>query len=165
MTNIVILTNRFDATVRVAISSVVAGCLCLAIGCGRNDVTVRGTVKLDGAPVEQGSISFFPTPGTTGPVAGGQISGGAYTITGSKVPAIGSHRIEIRSSRKTGKMVPAGSPAPPGSMVEEIAEAIPARYNSSSTLEREMMSGKNSLNFDLTSSEPDEPRASNELGT
>jgi hypothetical protein len=154
MTNIVLLTNRFDATARVAISSVTVGCLCLTIGCGRNDVTVRGTVKFNGVPVEQGSISFFPMPGTIGPVAGGQIWGGEYTVTGSKVPVIGSYQIEIRSSRKTGKMVPAGSPAPPGSMVEEIAEAIPARYNSNSTLEREIVSGKNSLNFDLASSEP-----------
>ena len=151
------MKNRFYHTARIALLSVVSVCVCLAPGCGEHDGTsIHGTVTLDGAPVEGGSINFFPTKGTEGPVVGAAISDGEYKISAPKGPPIGTHQIEIRSSGKTGRKVPAGSPHPPGTMFDEVAEMIPAQYNSNSTLEREVKAGKNTLHFDLKSSGSDE---------
>jgi len=127
--------------------------LCLS-GCGSSGPprgSVQGKVTLDGQPVEQGTITFLPTGGTTGPSAGGVITGGQYSIEEDKGPVAGKSRVEIRWERKTGKKVPAGSPSPPGTMIDQVAEAIPAKYNSKSTLEKEIKEGDNTLDFELTS--------------
>lgn len=113
-------------------------------------VGVYGTVKLDGTPVPEGTISFIPEQATNGPTAGGQIVQGAYKIT-SLGPAIGKYRVEIKSMRKTGKKIEAGTPAPPGTMIDEIEQYIPAKYNTNSELVFEFERGDNEVDFDLTS--------------
>ena len=125
-------------------------------GCsGRTDGlsrgSVRGRIQLDGTPIKQGHISFFPIRETKGPVVGGSISGGKYSLSSSTGPVIGWNRMEISWKRATGRKVPAGPPRPPGSMVDEITEAVPPKYNSRSTLEREVKAGKNVFDFDLRS--------------
>ncbi len=129
---------------------------CAAQGCstsvkGPPRGAVTGTVRLDENPIADGHISFFPIKGTTGPVVGAVISSGGYAISESQGPVAGWNRVEISFTRKTGRSVPAGSPYPPGTMVDEIVEGIPARYNSQSTLTAEIKAGENELNFDLKS--------------
>ncbi len=63
----------------------------------------------------------------------------------------GKYRVIIRSQRKTGKKIAAGSPAPPGTLVDETVEAVPDRYNKQSQLRAEVKVGNNPLNFELTS--------------
>ncbi len=58
-------------------------------------------------------------------------------------------RVEIRAQRKTGNKIAAGSPAPPGTMIDETEEAIPARYNNESTLRVDVTTGRNSHEFKL----------------
>jgi len=58
---------------------------------------VEGSVTLDGAPIEEGTILFIPQAGTPGPKTGGRISAGNYRIGPSQGPAVGQHRVEIRS--------------------------------------------------------------------
>ncbi len=130
-------------------------CLAVAVvGCGDRGptrVAVTGSVKLDGKPVEQGSISFVPPEGSDIPAASAEIKAGEYSLPVTSGPAVGQYRIEIRWSRPTGKKVKMGSPAPPGTMVDEVREAVPAKYNTKSTLEREVSEGDNTLDFDLDS--------------
>lgn len=112
--------------------------------------SVEGEVTLDGTPVQNGSIVFIPSSGTSGPSAGGTISQGKFSIAQNKGPVVGKYMVQIRASEKTGKSVPAGSPFPPGTMIDETIEIIPKKYNTESELEREIVAGNNPFDFQLT---------------
>jgi hypothetical protein len=129
--------------------------LLFACGCGRsgaNRGAVSGTVKLDGKPVEQGSILFTPIEGARGSVAGGEIENGRYQLSAKKGPAIGWNRVEIQAMRKTGKMVRKAF-GRPGEMVPEQVSAIPPRFNTKSKLKAEIKPGDNTADFDVSSRE------------
>lgn len=51
----------------------------LAAGCSDSGATVSGQVTYEGEPVKQGYITFAPADGK-GPVAGGAITDGRYTV-------------------------------------------------------------------------------------
>lgn len=127
------------------------GGLLLVCGCGggADRASVSGTVTLDQRPVEAGSISFVPIEGTQSPSAGAVITNGQYDIPRDKGPMVGVFRVEIHAPHKTGKKVPVGSPAPPGTLADEVIDAVPATYNTRSTLRCEVKAGSNTLNFDL----------------
>ncbi len=82
-------------------------------------------------------------------VAGGPIRDGRYSISAGQGPVVGLNRIEIHAQRKTGKNIPAAL-ADPGEMMDETGEAIPDRYNTKSTLQREVKPGRNVFDFELT---------------
>jgi hypothetical protein len=134
---------------------VIAGLLlCCWCGCADRDggrAAVKGKVTLDGVAIgEEGAtatISFFPTGATKGPAAGGQIQGGQYSIAASQGPAVGRNRVEIHASKMTGRKV---ADVHDGHMMDEMIEIIPARYNSESTLQRELKPGHNTLDFELS---------------
>lgn len=120
-------------------------------GCGGTDLaTVEGNVTFDGQPVEQGTIAFEPADGL-GPVTGGTIENGKYRLAGQAGVPPGKKTVRISAVRKTGRQVEAGSPAPPGTMVEEIEPYIPAGYNQNSTLTCEVSAGAVTQDFDLKS--------------
>jgi hypothetical protein len=50
-------------------------------GCGQSGITFSGTATLDGQPIENGSVTLFPSDGQ-GPTAGGAIVAGKFTVTG-----------------------------------------------------------------------------------
>jgi hypothetical protein len=126
--------------------------LALCLGCAREDrVAISGKVTLDGQPVEAGSISFVPIDGTQSPTAGAEIVDGDYEVAAAQGPRAGAFRVEIRSQRKTGRKIPVGSPAPPGTMADETVEAIPKQYNKQSKLRADLKQGNNPLDFTLTS--------------
>ena len=120
-------------------------------GCGGGSAGVHGKVTLDGQPLETGVISFQPMEGTAGPAAGATIAQGEYKVQGEAMPSPGTYRVEIKSQKKTGKKMPVGSPAPPGTMAEETIEAVPPQYNKKSTLQRELKGGQNTVDFELAS--------------
>lgn len=124
-----------------------------AMGCGPNDgrVAVSGQVTLDGKPIESGAILLVPVEGTMSPSAGSDIIDGDFDVSRAKGPKAGVFRVEIRSQRKSGRMVQAPPPAPPGVLAEEWIEAVPPAYNRESTLRVELQAGNNPLNFDLKS--------------
>jgi hypothetical protein len=127
--------------------------LLLALGCGggvKDRGAITGTVKLDGKPVEKGSILFTPIEGASGTVAGGEIENGRYQLSEANGPAIGSNRVEIRAMRKTGKMIPKPF-SPPGTMIAEQIEVIPPRFNSESTLMVDVKAGDNAADFEVSS--------------
>jgi hypothetical protein len=127
--------------------------LVLAGGCSKdhaNRGAIQGEVKLDGRPIEEGSILFTPVDGTKGTVAGTQIEKGHYRIAGHNGPALGWNSVAISTLRKTGRMVEKPM-APPGQMVEEYVEAVPTRFNSESTLKFEVKPGENTADFEVNS--------------
>lgn len=128
--------------------------ICVLGGCGeRGGIprgAIKGTVTLDGAPVERGSIYFTlqPTDGAQSLVTGGAIANGQYRLSAANGPAVGRNRVEIHGLFKTGKKIakPLGMP---GEMVDEYVERTPPRYNSESTLECEVKPGNNRFDADL----------------
>jgi hypothetical protein len=113
-------------------------------GCGGS--SVQGTVTLDGAPVDGGAIRF--TPEGTGSALGSEVVGGKYSIKGKPI-APGSYRVDINWKKPTGRKVP--TPGDPGTTMDETAEAIPAQFNSKSTLKADLTAGSNTKDFDLKS--------------
>jgi hypothetical protein len=143
----------FSATSKWLCLILFSSMLPLLSGCGgvRADRgAVGGTVKLDGKPLQEGSVLFTPVEGTRGSAAGGKIVNGRYELSAKTGPAIGRNRVEIRAMRKTGKMVPKAF-GRPGEMVPEKVEAIPPRFNSKSELNVEIKSGDNTADFDVSS--------------
>jgi hypothetical protein len=135
--------------------ALVALAVCVfSVGCakptGPNQGNVSGTVKLDGKPIEQGSINFLPAEGVKGQVTGGEIKDGQYKLADKKAAALGMNRVEIRALRKSGKKVPKPM-APQGEMVDELVEAVAPRFNTDSKLTFEIKAGENTANFDVES--------------
>ena len=134
-------------------SFIVFAALLVAAGCGKTGGLDRGAVEgrvtLDGQEIVEGSIIFTPTGDTKGMVAGGIIQNGHYQIAASRGPVVGKNRVAIHASRKTGHKVQSAM-AEPGTMTDEIVEAVPLRYNANSTLDRDIAAGKNTLDFELT---------------
>jgi hypothetical protein len=129
------------------------GLLVLSLGCGQRAgpprAAVTGTVTLDGVDIAEGSIALYPLGDVKGSGAGGSIKDGHYSLGADRGPSIGRNRVEIHAAKKSGRKVQAPL-ADPGVMTDEMIEAVPARYNSDSTLECDVKSGDNILDFTLT---------------
>lgn len=127
----------------------VAGLIPL-LGCGGGGsvdklprTMVRGTVKVDGKPLETGHITFDSQSGqppATMSILDGNFEGRA---------AVGNNKVMITSIKKvTGKEL-YGMDGPGYDEVQEV-NAIPDRYNLKSEIEREVVEGEsNEFNFDL----------------
>lgn len=101
------------------------------VGCGGRTVGVSGAVTFNGRPVEQGTIVFEPADGK-GATLGGRIDNGRYAAGGQSGVLPGRKIVRIRGTRRTGRQVPAGPPAPAGTMVDEVEQIVPAEYGSES---------------------------------
>ncbi|HKB05473.1 MAG TPA: hypothetical protein VKD90_24830 [Gemmataceae bacterium] len=119
----------------------------LAVGFLRDtEPTVTGTVRLDNQPLTTGSIAWIPIEGTPGPGGGGGFnSDGKYEIKRGLRP--GKYRVEIRSSVTLNRKVV--NPTIPADLVDEEVSVIPARYNTTSGLFREVVPGSNVWDFNL----------------
>ena len=122
----------------------------LAIGCGgggkgnRSTVAVHGKVTLDGKPVEGGTISFDPKDGKGGSVSA-QISGGNYETRVE--PGLKIVRVNYPKVLRTEAVYPGSANSP---MIDITEEAVPAKYNSASRLEKDLTEVSGDVNFDLT---------------
>jgi hypothetical protein len=141
---------------RIAYLAVAVGLpfLLVTAGCGKtssNQAPVSGEVKLDGKPLEEGSILFSATDeNVAGKVAGGSIKNGRYRLAGNAGPAIGMNHVEIHGIRRTGRSLMMGN-NPMTQGAEEVEEAVAPQYNVDSTLQFEIKPGENTANFDVTS--------------
>lgn len=135
-------------------SSLALGATFLSVvGCGgqfADRSAISGAVTLDGRAMEQGSIAFVPIDGLRGVATGGAIEHGRYQLSGNSGPMLGWHRIEIRGSRNSGRMVQKPFAAE-GEMMEEFVEAVAPQYNTQSTLKIEIKPGKNTADFAVKS--------------
>ena len=112
------IANRYYA-------ALLAGCLLLLVACGGNRrQPLEGTVTLDGQPLGEGSISFVPLPGTTGPTAGANIAAGRFSVAADRGTFTGAFRVEITAKRKTGRQVLNDTA---GGMVEQYEQFLPPR--------------------------------------
>lgn len=127
------------------ISVCLAGILALPTsGCGHGGKgIVRGEATLDGEPISQGAVHFFPVAGDA-PSAGGPIVDGAFSV---EAP-IGPMRVEITAPKVIGKRKAYNTPESP--LVDVLAERVPARYNAQSELTFEVKPRTNRVRFDLT---------------
>ena len=132
-------------------SGVILAALVAMSGCGDGRVVVRGTVAVDGQPIDEGAISLEPADGQ-GPTTGGLIKGGKYELTGNAAVSPGDKIVRIVGLRQTGKMVEAGPPAPKGTLIPQMEQCVPSHYNDQSQLRAEVTPGKaNTHNFELVS--------------
>jgi len=148
------LRNLASVSSRISVAFLLAATLGLA-GCG-GEVgpeygKVKGTVTLDGQPVEIGNITFLPTGETKGPASGALIAAdGTYELVGpgGKGVVVGTHQVtvacpEAGSGPSTGEDPQAGN-APC---------VIPAKYGDprTSKITKEVKSGEdNVINIELT---------------
>jgi hypothetical protein len=117
-------------------------------GCtAEKTASIHGKVTLDNEPVANGSIVFLPASGT-GKKAAAAIEQGLYSIPAADKLPPGSYRVEISWRKPTGRQIPS---ADPGIMTDETREAVPAHYNTESTLTRDIATGDVEKNFDLVS--------------
>lgn len=117
--------------------------LCVA-GCSEPPTTaeVSGSVSVDGVPVEDGSIGFFPVDGKS-PTAGAVIEAGRYT---AQVP-FGKSKVEIRVSKVVGEKKLYDTPDSPVQSI--MTEALPPKYNDESELQMDVALGMDEQNFEL----------------
>lgn len=134
-------------------SKVAAIAICLAVssGCAPAVRVVEGQVTLGGKALASGAIDFEPAD-SRGRLFGGDIKEGSYRIEIPPAQAQGTSVVRIMSPQPTGRKVPAGPPAAPGAMIDEIAEVVPAQYNTKSTLQVDL-SRVGPFDFELSSSQ------------
>ena len=123
-------------------------------GCGGDPLgrqPITGSVSLDGAPVEKGTINFHPADSSTATSTGGPIAAGKFSLERQKGLAAGKYRVTVNAPKPgTGGQVVEG--AMPGDTVAPPVELIPPDWNTSSTQTVEVQSsGKNEFNFDIKS--------------
>lgn len=145
-----------------------SGILCLLpiivlTGCGTGETQipragVEGEVTWNGKPIDDGVVLFVPSGGAAGPHTSpipAPIVQGKYLLKAADGPPVGQHRIEIRATRKTGKKTPEPSAAmkrfdPTLKSVELTEQYLPPRFNTASTISREVQPGENLIDFHLT---------------
>ena len=116
---------------------------CCLLGCGGPQLGyVEGTVRMDGQPVKDATVIFQPDDGL--PSHGETDSQGHYELKFSdKLGAVvGGHTVTVETYRISTDA--SGEPV-------ESREMIPAKYNSETELSREVVAGKQTIDFDLTS--------------
>jgi hypothetical protein len=107
--------------------------LALLAGCssGSGLYGISGTVDVDGAPLEKGSISFQPME-QQGTSTGSPVIGGKYQVPRDTGLAPGKYRVVINAAvpGSAGKVLPAD--AQPGDPPPPPLERIPKEWNTES---------------------------------
>ena len=121
--------------------------MCLVCGCGGGGdaggrLAVSGTVHYKGEPVQTGSIEFVPHPGVK-TQSGSPITNGRFSIPKDKGLEPGAYTVKISAMEAVAGGEPGGLPGP------DPKELIPAKYNTKSTLTKEIKTGETNLEFKL----------------
>lgn len=117
--------------------------LLLLVGCSGGDsrlsrVEVSGMVYVNDKPLKAGQITFKPMAGTPGPSVGGDIVDGTFKIPEEGGPCQGTHRVEIRAVRTTGRKISGGMDSSSTESVDEVEQFIPGEYNANSKLQADV---------------------------
>lgn len=118
-------------------------------GCGPSGPArypISGEVTLDGQPLSEGLILFYPADNKldadTAPIANGK-----FSLTATS----GAKRVEIEATKPSDKEEPS---AIDGKPVRQRISLIPSRYKRNQLLKAEVIAGSNPpLRFDLTTKE------------
>lgn len=131
-----------------------AGGLAAAVGCGPDyggRLEVKGTVMLKGAPLDDGSITFFPQSPDSGTKSGAPITNGSYVIPRESGLVPGKYRVGITAGdgRTRENANPDEPPGPTGANIVS-KDRIPPEYNVKSTQEVEVTkNGRNVFDYDI----------------
>ena len=141
-------TRGFSLLPAARLSSTLMLALVTISGCGPgNQASVSGMVRVDGEPVESGSIRFEPID-KRGKTAGASIKEGKYEMDAERGPVPNkTYVIYITGKKATGKMIPVESTE--NVMTPEMVNVVPARYHLSNELQEEIKPGHNEIDFDL----------------
>jgi hypothetical protein len=128
---------------------VLCGALVAAAGCGRSRPNVpfgivEGEVTLDGKPLAGAAVTFEPEIGR--PSHGTTGESGEYSLMYRGNPwgaIVGRHTVRITTETLLEDS--------PDAAPRIAKERLPKRYHSQSTLSAEVVSGKNVIDFALTS--------------
>ena len=133
---------------RIVIRYLIAPIFFVALtGCGGGSgAAVGGSVSLDGAPLDEATITFVPASGGQRQAAWAPVTGGKYAIESSSGLGTGKFRVEIRAVRSGSGKANANEPT-----LMTAKDIVPARYNDKSDLSAEIKPGKNAADFDLKS--------------
>lgn len=152
---------RFDRVWCFSVGLVFLGLVLIGIaGCGGQATdysqlefgTVKGRVLLDGQPVSEAVVTFTPTAGNASSGITDVDGNYALTYNSEKEGAIvGNHSIRISTARTVSAEAEDGSAMPP------TPEVIPVKYNQQTELTREVVSGENSIDFELEPGEVIQP--------
>ena len=116
---------------------------------GRQEI--KGTIKLKGQLLDQGSISFMPISGDRTTQEGAPIANGSYKIDRSHGLMPGKYRVSITAGdgRTPANAAPDEAPGPTGANI--ISEdRIPPEYNTNSKQEVDVTEkGPNVFDFDI----------------
>ncbi len=116
-------------------------------GCSDENLgEVRGAVTLDRQPLANAFISFSPVDGGGAPSFGKTDAEGSYHLeyTREKTGAeLGEHQVRIWTFSPG--IEDGDAPLPPQ------PERAPARYNAATELKAQIVKGRNTVNFDLSS--------------
>jgi len=116
-------------------------------GCspGDNRQALKGTVTWQDSPLPKGVITLYPKG--DGSTVGCEVIDGKFSIAESNGATPGKYRVEILAFRPTGK---SEFDIDQNKKVSIEEQFLPKQFNSSSTLEAEVVAGKpNSFDFDL----------------
>lgn len=127
----------------------------LLTGCNDNPMglaPVTGTVTLDGAPLDQGSIHFESVDGGNAVNTGAVIENGKYAIPAKNGLKPGKFKVAISSAPTEATITDPQEAMNAASAAKPPANRIPPQYNNQTTLEATVTeSGPNSFDFDLKS--------------
>jgi hypothetical protein len=118
---------------------VLAGC-----ASGPATGTVNGEVTLDDQPLTKGHVEFSPVDGQ-GQTGGALIEDGKFS---AEIP-VAKMKVAIHSPKVVGKRKAYDTPESPWE--DEVAEAIPARYNLHSDLTLDVQPGTQAVRYELKS--------------
>ncbi|QDT63880.1 transthyretin-like family protein [Calycomorphotria hydatis] len=107
--------------------------------------TVRGQITLNGEPLTDAIIKFYPQSGR--PSSGKSDENGEYKLTYTSQRSgalIGDHRVEI--SKPSGDWDGENELTPEANLIDQ-------KYNSNSTLSATVTSGSNQIDFELQNTE------------
>ena len=123
--------------------------LLFSFGCGpKNELgrlPVSGEIKLNGQPLDQGTILFAPKQ-AQGVSSGGDILDGAFQIEEHKGLTPGSYFVRIYAADEEGEDV---EPQLPGPGIKTKRERIPPKYNLRSELKLVVEASQGEAVFDL----------------
>jgi hypothetical protein len=132
--------------IRLAGAFLTAWAIVFVAGCGDDTggrLAITGSVDYKGVPLDQGSIEFLPHPGVK-TQAGATITNGRYSIPADKGLEPGMYTVKISSIEG-----PDVSVEPGGLPGKEPKERLPAKYNTKSTLTKEVKKGETKFDFQL----------------
>ncbi|MBN2294153.1 MAG: hypothetical protein JXM70_17130 [Pirellulales bacterium] len=130
--------NASILVIAIATVSLLAVCGCDAPSSQHATINLTGTVKVNGAAVEQGRIRFNPTKPDQAEAAEGPISDGHYKVDNAPV---GNVLVTFVGLKKTGRTVEMF-----GKKAEETVNIIPTKYSRGLSV---TINGDGNRNFDL----------------